>query len=77
MYIGSADWMTRNLDHRIEVITPILDKDIAFKLRNILNLQLNDHIKGRLIDAKQENKYLNTNSDSELSSQYLIYKSLL
>lgn len=78
MYIGSADWMTRNLDHRIEVITPILDKDIATRLKGVLELQLNDSVKGRVIDAKQENRYTtNTNSGNDESSQYQIYKSFL
>lgn len=75
MYIGSADFMTRNLDHRIEVVTPILDKKIAMKLKHILELQINDTIKSRSIDANQKNKYI-TNSN-ELSSQHLIYKTLL
>lgn len=42
MYIGSADWMTWNLDRRIEVLTPILDREIFQELKDILNLQLND-----------------------------------
>ena len=58
MYIGSADWMTRNLDHRIEVIVPILDKEVAARLQHILALQLDDTIKSRIIDASQGNKYV-------------------
>ncbi|MFT6126901.1 MAG: polyphosphate kinase [Patiriisocius sp.] len=77
MYIGSADWMTRNLDHRIEVITPILDKDIAVKLNSILTLQLEDTVKSRIIDASQENGYVTNNMNSEESSQHNIYRSLL
>lgn len=77
IYIGSADWMTRNLDHRIEVITPILDADIVTQLKNILELQLNDVIKTRIIDAKQNNNYVSTKTINNelLSSQHLIYKS--
>jgi len=58
MYIGSADWMTRNLDHRIEVITPILDADIHQQLRSYVQWQLDDSVKARIIDAKQKNKYV-------------------
>jgi polyphosphate kinase len=76
MYIGSADWMTRNLDHRIEVITPILDKDIHITIRKLLDLQLNDDVKARLIDVNQNNNYINPNKQKE-SSQHLIYKTLL
>jgi polyphosphate kinase len=76
MYIGSADWMTRNLDHRIEVITPILDKDIHKKIRGLLDLQLNDNVKARLIDRSQNNNYMNPNNKKE-SSQELIYKAQL
>ena len=77
LYIGSADWMTRNLDHRIEVITPILDMDVFAKLKRILDFQLEDNVKARIVDAKQNNYYLYENSDAKKSSQHLIYKSLL
>jgi len=75
MYLGSADWMTRNLDHRIEVITPVLDPDIHDKLKVLLNLQLNDSVKSRIINAEQDNEYVVANS-SEASSQHLIYRYL-
>ena len=76
MYLGSADWMTRNLDHRIEVITPILDRDIHLKLKELLDLQLNDTIKSRVIDSNQNNNYVEKGSLGE-SSQHIIYKTLL
>jgi len=75
IYTGSADWMTRNLDHRIEVIVPILDKDIKNDIRTFIDLQLNDEVKARLIDTEQSNTYVKTNS-SEESSQQLTYKLL-
>lgn len=75
MFIGSADWMTRNLDHRIEVITPILDSDVHQKIKHILTLQLNDKVKARLIDSNQNNNYVNQKSQKE-SSQHIIYKML-
>ena len=76
MYLGSADWMTRNLDHRIEVITPILDQDIHLKMKELLNLQLEDITKSRIIDVDQENKYIKNKSLKE-SSQHIIYKTLV
>ena len=43
IYIGSADWMSRNLDRRVEVITPIKDPDIAKDLQEILGIMLADN----------------------------------
>ncbi len=57
MFIGSADWMTRNLDHRIEVITPILDQDVFSKIRKVVQLQIEDTVKSRIIDEEQSNTY--------------------
>jgi polyphosphate kinase len=54
-YIGSADWMERNFDHRIEVTVPITDNDIQQDLWKMLQIQLNDNVKARLICADHPN----------------------
>lgn len=56
-YIMSADWMPRNLDHRVEIACPIHDKEIQRELRDILMLQWRDNIKARIIDESQSNQY--------------------
>ncbi|WP_339701969.1 polyphosphate kinase 1 [uncultured Marixanthomonas sp.] len=58
MYIGSADWMKRNLSHRIEVVTPILDQDHHNTIRELIEIQLNDNVKARIIDPDQKNEYV-------------------
>ncbi len=74
MYIGSADWMTRNLDRRIEVLTPILDTDIFNELRDILKLQLSDNAKARIIDTHDTNQKMPSKpEESYIRSQYAIY----
>ncbi|MBU2997269.1 polyphosphate kinase 1 [Cellulophaga baltica] len=77
LYFGSADWMTRNLDYRIEVITPILDATIFQQIKNQLEIQLNDNAKARIIDHLQTNTYINTTIKASESSQHIIYRSLL
>ena len=77
LFIGSADWMTRNLDHRIEVIVPIFNKENHSKIIRVLQMQLDDKIKSRIIDSKQENKYVDATFSDNESSQHLIYKQLL
>ena len=76
MFMGSADWMTRNLDHRIEVVTPILDEDNYHKMRKALQLQLEDKVKARIIDEMQSNSYKDANNTSE-SSQVNTYHNLV
>lgn len=77
MYMGSADWMTRNLDRRIEVLTPILDKSIFTELKEVLSLQLNDTEKARVLDVEDSNKKVNfENTLNPIRSQYAIYNYL-
>lgn len=74
MYMGSADWMTRNLDRRIEVLTPILDADVSQELKDILNIQLSDNIKARILDAADSNtKVPKEPEEASIRSQYAIY----
>lgn len=77
MFYGSADWMTRNLDRRIEVLSPILDKNIEEEFLDILRIQLNDNVKARIQDAEESNAYIKPkNGEKEIRSQYEIYKYL-
>lgn len=77
IFFGSADWMTRNLDRRIEVIAPIYDKDIAKEFKEILNLQLNDNVKARIHDAEESNQFVQRKDDEPaIRSQYAIYNYL-
>jgi polyphosphate kinase len=56
-FIGSADWMERNLDKRIEVGTPIFDEDIQQELSTLFDIQWSDTVKARIVDKNQRNRY--------------------
>lgn len=56
-YIGSADLMGRNLDHRIEIVLPILDEKVKKQLLQIMDLQWHDNVKARIFDATQSNQF--------------------
>lgn len=73
VFIASADWMTRNLDHRIEVGTPIYDERLKKRILDILNIQLNDTVKARIIDAEQSNAYVPRGNRRKIRSQLAIY----
>jgi polyphosphate kinase len=51
MYLSSADWMTRNLDHRVELMVPVEDTEHQAFIRDMLNLQLRDNVKARLLNG--------------------------
>lgn len=56
-YLSSADWMTRNLDYRVEVTAPVYDKNLQMQLRDHLELIWKDNVKSRLHNAAQDNAY--------------------
>ena len=58
MLIGSADLMTRNLDYRVEVLTPIYDKKLQQEISEWLNMQLSDHAKARSLKKEDMNGYI-------------------
>jgi len=74
VYISSADWMVRNLDHRVEVACPILDKQIKQDLINVMRLQLAENDKARILDNHQRNEYVpRKDGEKVIRSQYEIY----
>lgn len=75
-YMGSADWMVRNFDHRFEVIVPLYDKDIQEEIMDIINIQLADNVKARLINQEPNNHYRETNPKKPVRSQFEIYNYL-
>jgi polyphosphate kinase len=57
LYLASADWMKRNLSHRVEVAIPVYDPEIRRQLETVLALQLADNSKARVVDAGGANPY--------------------
>ena len=76
VFISSADWMVRNLDHRIEAACPILDEKIKKEVIEILNIQLRDNIKARILNNDQNNTYVNPRNTKKVRSQLEIYQYL-
>jgi polyphosphate kinase len=72
-YIGSSDWMPRNLDNRVEVITPIYDQEIKKELWDVLQIQLSDNCKARISGADFTNEYRKTGSKQVKRAQFEIY----
>jgi polyphosphate kinase len=55
-YISSADWMTRNLDFRIEVAMPVYDKTIQQELKTVVDYGLKENVKANICDGSGENR---------------------
>ena len=65
IFISSGDWMTRNLDYRIELACPIYDPEIQEELREFLHLQWQDNTKARIIDKDLTNAYKKGDSNDK------------
>lgn len=57
VFIGSADWMPRNLDNRVEVVTPVYDPRIKEEMKRIVEYGLKDTLQGRVVDGQGENLF--------------------
>ncbi len=58
IYISSADWMTRNLDRRVEVACPIYDENIKQEIIETFNICWTDNVKARVLNKTQDNTYV-------------------
>jgi polyphosphate kinase len=72
-YMGSADWMNRNLHSRVEVVFPVYDTKLCKEIDDILQLQLNDNTKAVYITPELDNKRV-TNKKKAVAAQHGIYE---
>ena len=69
----SADWMNRNINRRIEVAFPIEEENMKNMVLDILNLQLNDNVKARIVDSNLVNQKI-INDKPPIRSQWATYE---
>ena len=75
-FISSADWMVRNIDHRVEVACPIFEKSIQQEIKELMQIQLKDNIKARILDNELSNQYVNPRNTKKIRSQVETYNYL-
>ncbi len=73
IFLSSADWMERNLSYRIETTFPVYDPDLKSEIKALLDLQLNDNVKARIIDRYDQNEYRRANTDIPVRTQLETY----
>ncbi|CAJ0990581.1 Polyphosphate kinase [Sodalis praecaptivus] len=73
VFISSADWMTRNVDHRIEVSVELLDNDIRQQVIAVLDLLFSDTVKARVVDQAMSNRYVTRGRRRKTRGQLAVY----
>ncbi|WP_343552448.1 polyphosphate kinase 1 [Pantoea sp.] len=73
VFLSSADWMTRNIDHRIEVAVAILDPGVKQRILDIIAILLSDTVKARIVDKELSNRYVPRGNRKKVRSQLAIY----
>jgi len=73
VYISSADWMVRNLNHRVEAAIPIFNEAIKKELIDIIHIQLRDNVKARILDSELSNNYVPSLRKKQVRSQIETY----
>lgn len=73
VFISSADWMSRNLDRRIEVAVPINDAKIKKIIKDVFNIQWSDNVKARDLTVMGKNNYVKKDPEHIIRSQMALY----
>ena len=74
LYMGSADWMPRNLDRRVEILFPVLDDELKKRVRHILDVELADTLKAHVLHADGNYEKVDRRGKAALSSQDVFCK---
>ncbi len=73
-YLSSADWMRRNLSQRIEVAFPIYNQRLQKQIRSVIDIQLSDNVKSRLVNAAADDQFKQRDTQRSIRSQYAIHE---
>jgi len=73
VYLSSADWMVRNLHHRVETVFPVLDPTLQQIIKTVIGIQLSDNVKARVLKFNDNNTYHKGTSDIAIRSQVETY----
>lgn len=73
IYLSSADWMVRNLDHRVEAAIPVTDPQICAEIKEIIHIQLRDNVKARILNNELTNNYVPSAGKRQVRSQIETY----
>lgn len=76
MFLSSADLMTRNFEHRVEVGFPVLDNEVRQEIKDIIDFQLQDNVKARDITKLHNNKYHKNRLSTKVRAQVQTYNYL-
>lgn len=76
IFLSSADLMSRNFEHRVEVGFPVLDADVKQEIRDIIDFQLQDNVKARDITRMNNNKYHKNRISTKVRAQVQTYNYL-
>lgn len=77
MYLSSADMMTRNMIKRVEILFPVLDPNLVKRLKGIVDLQLNDGLKGRIQNNEGLYQYNDVGNKHMNSQEMLMDEAML
>ena len=69
LYMGSADWMPRNLDRRVEILFPVLDDMLKEKVKHILDVELTDNTKAHVLKPDGEYEKIDRRGKVLVNSQ--------
>jgi len=72
VYLSSADFMTRNIENRVEVATPIYDPELQRQIIDVFEIIWNDNVKARKLNGSHQNSFIKNNK-TPIRSQFAIY----
>jgi len=73
VFISSADWMVRNLNHRVEAAVPITNHELKQEIIDIIHIQLKDNVKARILNSELANNYVPFTGKKKIRSQVETY----